>query len=182
MNATEAEVDTKALLPWPGYDKRRWSEQHIRHGHTSRMGGRKDSPTYVSWQAMRTRCNRPDRDPDSKYAGRGISYDPAWDSFDQFLADMGERPEGTTLERMDNAAGYSASNCCWATPVEQARNRRNARLTFDQAVEVAVRRLRGETRPSLAKAFGISESLPREIVKGRTWKDALAKAQEIVNG
>lgn len=169
-----------AMLPRPGHDPARWSEQHIRHGHTSRLHGRGDSPTYVSWQAMRARCRYSDRDTTDKYANRGITYDAAWDSFEQFLRDMGERPPGTTLDRKDNDAGYSADNCRWATPVEQARNRRSTRLTFDQAVEVAVRRMRGEPCLSLAKEFGISESLPREIAKGRTWKDAHAAALEIV--
>jgi hypothetical protein len=157
-----------------------WSQSHSRHGHASSLYGNKGTPTYRSWQAMRIRCNHPERDPNAKYANRGISYDSAWDSFEQFLADMGERPAGTTLERNDNDAGYSATNCRWATPVDQARNRRNTRLTYSQAVEVAVRRLRGEQCKALAAEYGISESLPREIVKGRTWKDACAAAKEIV--
>ena len=156
------------------------AKSSLRHGHARHVGNVKASPTYVSWTAMRKRCNSLSRDPQSKYAGRGISYDPRWESFDQFLADMGERPAGTTLDRINNDEGYSAANCQWATPKTQARNRRNAKLTLATATEVAVRRLRGESCASLSKAFGISESLPREIVKGRTWPDALASAKEII--
>lgn len=158
-------------------DPKLWGELHSRHGHASHQNG--NTPTYESWMAMRSRCNNIARDVDGKWGARGISIDPAWDSFEQFLADMGERPDGTTLDRYpDNNGNYGPSNCRWATPTEQARNRRNARLTFDQAVEIATRRLRGESPKALALEFGCSESLPREIVKGRTWKDALAKAQE----
>lgn len=169
-------------LPWPSYDAAEWSKSHSRHGHTARMAmdGRKASPTYVSWSAMRKRCNDPRRDTDHKYAGRGITYDPTWDSFEQFLADMGERPKGTTLDRVDNNLGYSKANCRWATHIEQARNRRNTRLTYAQAVEVAIARHLGVPCKVIAADYGTSESLPKEIAKGRAWKDANAEALEVV--
>ncbi len=146
---------------------------HTRHGHTK---NRTYSPTYHSWQAMLARCRNPQRDTTRKYSGRGITMDPRWDSFDAFLADMGERPDGTTLDRRDNNGNYTADNCQWATPVQQARNRRNARLTYETAYEVCRRMLVGETAAALAREFGCSESLPREILKGRTWRDASAAA------
>jgi hypothetical protein len=131
---------------------------------------------------MLARCRYVERDTDNKHAGRGISVCESWKSFDAFLGDMGNRPLGKTLERIDNDEGYYPANCKWATPIEQARNRRNARLTFEKAFEIAVRGIRGERPIDLAREFQISESLPREIIKGRTWKDALAAAKEITNG
>jgi hypothetical protein len=148
-----------------------------RHGHTVDYHY---SPTYHSWQAMLGRVRYIDRDADKKHAGRGISVCDRWQSFNNFLQDMGERPEGKTIDRINNDGNYEQSNCRWATPVEQARNRRNARLTFETATQVAVRRLRGESCKSIAADFGISESLPREIAAGRTWRDALAAAQKII--
>jgi len=153
-----------------------------RHGHTSRqINGDKESPTYRSWLAMRSRCNRIGRDNSDRYAERGVTVCERWGLFDNFLADMGERPDGMTLDRWPDAAGnYEPGNCRWATPREQARNTRRSKLTLETATEVAVMRLRGEECPVIAAKFGISESLPREIVNGRCWPDALAAAKQIM--
>lgn len=88
------------------------------------------SPTYRSWRAMLARCSSDPKHPQFKdYGGRGITVDPAWqDSFAAFFADMGERPPGRTLDRIDNDKGYSGGNCRWATRTEQARNKRNTRI------------------------------------------------------
>lgn len=166
--------ETPALLP-----RAPQALNSLRHGHTI---GKKYSPTYQSWQSMLARCRYLDRDKDKKHVGRGIGMHAGWQAFETFLQDMGERPDGLTLDRVDNNGDYTPENCRWATPREQARNRRNACLTFDSAVEVAMRRLRGESCRSIAEHFNISESLPREIVKGRTWPDALARAREIIGG
>jgi hypothetical protein len=132
---------------------------------------------------MLARCRYENRDKEGKYIGRGIKVCDHWLIFENFLADMGERPEGKTLDRWpDNDGNYEPGNCRWATPTEQARNRRNARLTFDDAVDVAIRMLRGERSSAVASIYGTSENLPREILRGRCWKDAIAKAKEIVGG
>lgn len=149
-----------------------------RHGHSSRqINGDKESPTYRSWLAMKSRCNLDGRDNSGIYKDLGISVCDRWTSFDCFLEDMGERPEGTTLDRYPNKSGnYEPGNCRWATPTEQARNTRRSILTLESATEVAILRLKGVPCRYISEQFGISESLPREIVKGRCWPDALAAA------
>lgn len=86
------------------------------HGHSSRVGV---SPTYISWIGMRSRCDYPTHRKYHLYGGVGITYDPRWKDFKTFLADMGERPEGKTLDRKENHLGYHKENCVWATPTEQ---------------------------------------------------------------
>lgn len=86
---------------------------------------------------MVSRCTCPSDTAYRSYGAKGINVCDEWLSFGRFLADMGERPDGTSLDRVDNALGYSLENCRWATVVEQNRNRSTVRqLTVD-----------GETQP-----------------------------------
>lgn len=94
----------------------------LEHGHT--VGGTL-TPTYRSWAAMLQRCYNPGNKRYANYGGRGISVCPAWRAgFEAFLRDMGERPAGKTLDRKKVDDDYTAANCRWATPREQALNRR----------------------------------------------------------
>jgi len=90
--------------------------------------GRSTSKEYVSWDAMNRRCGDP-RNPQFKnYGGRGIKVCDRWQTFENFLADMGPRPPGTSLDRYpDNDGNYDPKNCKWSSRQEQQRNKRNNR-------------------------------------------------------
>jgi len=101
---------------------------------------RKDchKPTYISWKGLRNRCRLKNVWNYEFYGGAGITYDPAWDSFDKFLLDMGERPDGMTLDRIDNKKGYFKENCRWATHKEQQSNRKNCmHITYNGITQTA---------------------------------------------
>jgi len=112
----------------------------LRYGKTRSCGcivksrsGLSTSPTYRSWQAMIQRCYDPNVAHYKRYGALGITTCDRWkNSFDSFLADMGERPVGMTLDRIDSNGNYSKENCRWATPSQQSNNRKkNNILTFD---------------------------------------------------
>lgn len=92
-----------------------------RHGHYG-------APTYNSWRNMLARCQDPKNDQYEDYHGRGITVCDRWQEFANFFEDMGERPEGKTIDRIENDKGYFKENCRWADDFQQGRNKRNNRL------------------------------------------------------
>lgn len=101
-------------------------ERDVTHGQTVGIVSR----TYTTWQSMLGRCLNPNDPAFDDYGGRGIKVCNRWLIFENFLEDMGERPENLSLDRIKNNKGYFKKNCRWATRKEQANNTRRNRLLF----------------------------------------------------
>lgn len=89
--------------------------------------GATNSSTWLSWKSMKNRCMCATSPDHAEYGARGIKVCERWMKFENFLADMGERPTGMTLDRRNNDGNYEPGNCKWSTAKEQANNRRPAR-------------------------------------------------------
>lgn len=102
---------------------------NYKHGHSvGRYNGGSESPTKQTYNSMVARCTYQRHRAYPRYGGRGITVCARWlAGFENFLADMGERPDGHTLDRIDNSAGYNTDNCRWATPRQQYENKRVVR-------------------------------------------------------
>jgi len=98
------------------------SKKMTRHGQSRVNGG--PSGAYRSWHAALQRCSNPNSHFFVNYGGRGIKFCERWRLFDNFFADMGARPEGHTLDRIDPNGNYEPGNCKWSTPREQSLNQR----------------------------------------------------------
>ena len=134
-------------------------------GSNNKKHGRSETREYARWASMRERCNNPKAHNYHLYGGRGIRVCERWDSFENFLADMGERPSPKhSIERIDNEGNYEPSNCKWATQLEQSRNRRNTYTPEeDQKIREAI--ALGLNFRQMAEYVG----KPRGSVQARTY-------------
>lgn len=137
--------------------------------------GMSETPMHRIWKGMKARCLNPNNPRWSSYGGRGIRVCQRWQhSFKSFYDDMGPRPAGTSLERVDNNGDYKPSNCVWATPKQQQNNMRSnvfvehegRRLTVTQwAREVGIGV--GTVRARLRRGWTVQEMLNPDTSKQR---------------
>ena len=136
-----------------------------------RTHGLTKTETYKVWQAMHQRCRNPRCRSYADYGARGIDVCPEWESFEGFLSDMGMRPPGATLDRIDNNLGYSKQNCRWASVDLQNQNKRSTRLNAELVGQIRRRVNGGERARSIARELGVSEGTVSMVVNRHTWKN-----------
>ncbi len=115
-----------AILSCGCYGREQRRKASFSHGRSA--PGSEKRKLYQVWASMRQRCENPNDRSFHNYGGRGIKVCSRWADFPNFLADMGECPEGLTLDRKDNGGNYEPGNCRWATRQDQQRNRRTTHI------------------------------------------------------
>jgi hypothetical protein len=145
---------------------------HLRVGDIVSCGckrhGKSGSRTHRIWKGMIQRCTNSSREQFKNYGGRGITVCERWRSFENFLSDMGDAPEGRSIDRIDTNGNYEPGNCRWATPKEQSNNTR-------RVVQLEFLGCTGSVA-SMAEKFGIKKStLYMRIRRGMSAEDAITK-------
>lgn len=141
---------------------------NLSHGQTvGGVWGR----TYRCYRAMLARCDYPSQVHYKDYGGRGISVCNRWrngengvSGFDCFRGDMGQQPDGLTIDRIDSDGNYEPNNCRWATPLVQARNRRTTKVDVDMMRSIKKKSAEGMPQNKLAKEFGVSRGSIRSAI------------------
>lgn len=148
---------------------------NLRRGHTTSCGCQRSvtttrsktrhamygTPTYKSWSAMLVRCTNPRNRKYADYGARGIAVHEAWKTFEGFYADMGGRPTGTTLGRINNDGNYEPGNCRWESAKQQGRNKRNTASFEHDGITATI--------PEHCERLGINPSTVRSRIYTYGW-------------
>lgn len=136
----------------------------------------KNHPLYASWKGMRNRCSNKNHERYKDYGARGIYVVPEWNDFKRFCLDMGDRPEGMSLDRIDNNGPYSKENCRWATATQQNRNSRKCKINLEIAEQIRKEpRNRGKPKKGnltyidIAIKYGITYRNVKSVLDGDNW-------------
>jgi hypothetical protein len=155
-----------------GWHKRSADEEEGQQMKPRVYHGQSKTLIYAVWREMHKRCRNPKNRAFGDYGGRGIYVCPEWDDFRTFAADMGERPEGLTLERIDNDGPYSPENCRWATRTDQMLNRRSTRWLTHEGRTMTMRQWEKELglsvsglRYRLDRGWSLERTLTTPVMK-----------------
>jgi hypothetical protein len=138
--------------------------------HITRDSKGVESKEYRVWAEMRQRCLNPNHRQYHDYGGRGITIE--WHSFADFIADMGKRPEGFSIERIDANGNYSPNNCKWMDGYYQNRNRRNSKMDVVSASIAKTMYIMGYPQREIVKRIGISQGVVNQVLMGNSFRDA----------
>jgi hypothetical protein len=134
--------------------------------HNQTTHGMRYTPTYSSWSSAKDRATNPNGKDFYRYGAVGIGMAERWLKFENFLDDMGEKPDGMSIDRIDPSKGYEPGNCRWATPLQQARNRKD--LTVVKTVTGVIALV------DYAKQLGITKGAAHLRLKRGTLEGVLA--------
>jgi hypothetical protein len=145
-----------------------------------------NTPEYKSWHGAKMRCTSPSNDRYASYGGRGISMCDTWlNSFEQFFKDMGNRPTGTSLDRINNDGNYSKENCRWATPKEQMRNRKVCEKYGESVTSIAEKCAIpvGRLQTRLSRGWSLKDATTVGLAQGKKGfnKNNVSKLSEDLN-
>ena len=148
-------------------------------GYVKRIAKRGISPLRTAfpseynfcWQMMKNRCINENDPSYHNYGGRGIIYVEEWEHFENFVKDMGPKPEPRfTIERVDNDGNYCKTNCRWATRLEQVNNQGGCKLNQTKANEIReLYRTGAYNQPQLAKKYDVSQTHLSRILLNKSW-------------
>ena len=146
------------------------AQKTLTHG-ASRRG--RHSPEYRTWSSAKARCFNQRNKRFTEYGGRGITMCDRWvDDFQAFLDDMGPRPHGHSLDRINVDGNYEPGNCRWATSLDQARNKTTTKLSVELAREIRAQYLAGGIdQRALAQRYGVTQTVIGDVVRGEIWKE-----------
>lgn len=140
--------------------------------------GKWNHPLYKNWWHIIDRCENPKNHSYERYGGAGITVCDRWHDINLFIEDMGEKPKGYTIDRIDNAVGYYPENCRWANATTQNRNRGYCKLTIYKANQIrkekrvgANGRGEGMTRQQIADKYEVSVATIKKVLSGEYWKN-----------
>ncbi len=142
------------------------------HGYCSSVipGERFHASVYNIWCTMHSRCSNPKSPKYPYYGGRGIKVCERWAAFENFIADMGDRPEGMTLDRKNVDGDYEPSNCRWVTTAVQRRNRKDVKLEPHEPAQIRWL-MKSQSAKDVAKFFELNLATVYKIKHGQIYAE-----------